>query len=67
MTPRDLQTLRNMGIECGEAADTIEAQQDKIRVLRDELTEVLEWAVRERASLRDQEITSIRRALEKTK
>ena len=44
-----------------------EAQAEKIRVLRDELTEVLEWAVRERAPLRDQEITSIRSALEKTK
>ena len=40
------------------------ALRERVKVLEDELGEVLEWAVKERAPLRDQEIASIRRALE---
>ena len=42
------------------------ALRERVKVLEDELGEVLEWAVKERAPLRNQEIASIRRALEKT-
>ena len=40
--------------------------RERVRVLEYELSEILEWAVKERAPLRDQEIASIRRTLEAT-
>ena len=38
--------------------------RERVKVLEYELSEILEWAVKERAPLRDQEIASIRRTLE---
>ena len=40
--------------------------RERVRVLEYELSEILEWAVKERAPLREQEIASIRRTLEAT-
>lgn len=40
------------------------ALRERVKVLEHELSEILEWAVKERAPLRNQEIASIRRTLE---
>ncbi len=49
---------------CKRAGCVAGRLQERVKVLEYELSEILEWAVKERAPLRDQEIASIRRTLE---
>lgn len=60
-----------MAIDCSESGDTQEASAANALLiaaapdLLSELREVLDWAVKEKKPLRDQEIASIRAALSK--
>ena len=49
---------------CTRAGCVAGRLQERVKVLEYELSEIMEWAVKERAPLRDQEIASIRRTLE---
>ncbi len=49
---------------CTRAGCVNAGLRERVKVLEYELSEILEWAVKERAPLRDQEIASIRRTLE---